>query len=433
MKILYSLFFLASIIIQSQYYVGIDKSYQISNASYYNEPTITSDGYLFVPDRYSLTKLLPNGKRDTEFGFNGSLDLSFSKVYVKDQSLYVGVGNNIYKYDFKGVKDNSFGTNGTLTANNVSITKIIDVNNDGTILFKSPNSIQRLLPTGNIDNSFSSIISTKEYITSNNQIIVQSSNLLKKYDLSDGHQILDFGNQGEITIPQNSSWTINKSTDDIFILSKTGILSLMKYRSDGLIDSNFGINGIATASYNIGLPITINGFTTDSQNKILIYGGYRDFLYPASFILRLNEDGSYDPNFNNGSDFLYQKNYGDINYFTILNDNKYLGITTISGLGTSIRSTQFLRTQNPNEILLSVTDIINESKVSIYPNPVKDIFDIKLSSNENLQTVKLFDASGKLILTSRSTKNNISQLNKGIYYLEVTTSSNSYKTKIIKN
>lgn len=75
----------------------------------------------------------------------------------------------------------------------------------------------------------------------------------------------------------------------------------------------------------------------------------------------------------------------------------------------------------------------NDIEFSIYPNPVKDILNIR--SKEEFVKAEIFDSSGR-ILNSTSVKENslnVSQLSKGNYIIRLSTKNRSISQKFIKN
>ena len=77
---------------------------------------------------------------------------------------------------------------------------------------------------------------------------------------------------------------------------------------------------------------------------------------------------------------------------------------------------------------------INEFK--IYPNPAKDKLIIETNQSQNLEIIfKIIDVSGKVLLSKILYQNNnsidISMLNNGIYIVELLTSKNISKQKIL--
>jgi hypothetical protein len=84
--------------------------------------------------------------------------------------------------------------------------------------------------------------------------------------------------------------------------------------------------------------------------------------------------------------------------------------------------------------IVAVTDLELQTKVTLFPNPVKDYLSVKLSNNEEVVTISIYNLLGKKIKTSQKNKINISNFQKGVYFLEVRT-NNGYKIskKILKN
>lgn len=76
--------------------------------------------------------------------------------------------------------------------------------------------------------------------------------------------------------------------------------------------------------------------------------------------------------------------------------------------------------------------INNQQKniVSIFPNPTSDFINIK--TENKVESVEIFDYSGKLLLQQKSKKIDIQHLNQGNYLLKVTTDKGSLTKKIIK-
>ncbi len=76
-----------------------------------------------------------------------------------------------------------------------------------------------------------------------------------------------------------------------------------------------------------------------------------------------------------------------------------------------------------------MVDNVKQSNFSIYPNPAKDFIEIK--TNSKIETAQIFDNLGRLLKTENSAKIDISNLEKGVYYLKI---NNGEKIeKFIKN
>lgn len=66
-------------------------------------------------------------------------------------------------------------------------------------------------------------------------------------------------------------------------------------------------------------------------------------------------------------------------------------------------------------------DVSTETKDSmIVPNPSNGLFTIELGSEERIEKVAVFDVSGKQVLIAHSSKVNISDLDSGVYFVNIT-------------
>lgn len=86
-----------------------------------------------------------------------------------------------------------------------------------------------------------------------------------------------------------------------------------------------------------------------------------------------------------------------------------------------------------SEQTLAVNDISTiKNKITVYPNPVKDILNIITDSE--VSKVEIFSLDGKKVKEANQKKVNVSNLTNGVYILKITDSMNStYTQKIIKN
>lgn len=83
--------------------------------------------------------------------------------------------------------------------------------------------------------------------------------------------------------------------------------------------------------------------------------------------------------------------------------------------------------------LLSVEDNIISKSVTVFPNPVKNIFQINLSNTLELEKATIYNYIGQNLLESKETVIDISNLSKGIYFLEIETINGIGVKRIIKN
>ena len=74
--------------------------------------------------------------------------------------------------------------------------------------------------------------------------------------------------------------------------------------------------------------------------------------------------------------------------------------------------------------------LINNTALSIYPNPVKNTLIVK---GQNIKNVEIIDINGRTVQTINNTSSiNVEKLNKGIYFVKVKTATNTKVLKMIK-
>ena len=203
------------------------------------------------------------------------------------------------------------------------------------------------------------------------------------------------------------------------------------------IDNELG-NGSTADSY---IPIQIG--TNNNWNKISAGGHFtyatdnNNNLYAWGLNLggelgngTLTNSGVPILVFNDNSTFYISTGY--YQGFLLKNSN-YMWATGIGysgqlGLGTN--------TMEPSFKLLSCTNLsaaeTTKKPFSIYPNPTKD--KIYFKDLKNISKVNIYDVQGRLVKTAISKDNytDLSQLNKGIYFVEIFSNGKSYKTKVVK-
>ncbi|WP_313600325.1 S8/S53 family peptidase [Epilithonimonas vandammei] len=75
-------------------------------------------------------------------------------------------------------------------------------------------------------------------------------------------------------------------------------------------------------------------------------------------------------------------------------------------------------------------DDVKQTKIQIYPNPAKDIVNVK--TDDLIKSIEIYDSLGRIIKSEVSKTINITELDKGIYFLKVKTASGESIEKIIK-
>jgi uncharacterized repeat protein (TIGR01451 family) len=80
--------------------------------------------------------------------------------------------------------------------------------------------------------------------------------------------------------------------------------------------------------------------------------------------------------------------------------------------------------------LLSVSEIIENELLTLYPNPVKDKLQIK--STEDIKSIVIYSTNGvKVMENNQTTSIDVSKLVNGVYFVEVLTDSSLRKEKIV--
>ena len=79
---------------------------------------------------------------------------------------------------------------------------------------------------------------------------------------------------------------------------------------------------------------------------------------------------------------------------------------------------------------------VSQNEFSIFPNPVENELTIQSTSNNNIQSIKVIDMSGRICLQNNTNSSNIvlntSSLLKGIYLVEINSAKGKTVSKIIK-
>ncbi|GAA3651173.1 T9SS type A sorting domain-containing protein [Flavivirga jejuensis] len=100
--------------------------------------------------------------------------------------------------------------------------------------------------------------------------------------------------------------------------------------------------------------------------------------------------------------------------------------------GASVTRLRFYSVEVKGDSFLSTNDIDTQvATISAYPNPVTNSF--QLNSNKNIENVKLYNITGRLLKTFNTEENyDISDLATGVYLAQVKTQSSSKTLRIVK-
>lgn len=280
--------------------------------------------------------------------------------------------------------DLSFGTAGssTMTVNSGEYVKDIKQQNDGKIVaFGSTSTdngstfkfcISRVNTNGSPDNSFGTNGSVVTALGSNSdigrRIVIQSDGKILACGSSDaggnyqfaavryntnGSLDLSFGTGGKIltsVIGDSRCSSIVLQADGKFILggainasSMAGEFAMVRYNSNGTIDTGFGVGGTVTTDVSTGYFDGIENMVLQADGKVVVVGRYltpkTSNTYRTSIaILRYNTNGTIDNTFGvNGKQLISPSDFSYPSSVKLQPDGKIVVNATADSLSTIIR------------------------------------------------------------------------------------------------
>lgn len=463
---------------------------------------LVSIGYL--DSGFALIRYLPNGIKDHSFGVAGIVLINFQSrgsgnaicLQPDGKILVTGTYNNIIgqayqtsifidRFNEDGSLDSGFGTNGNVTTNIklINYANSIAIQKDGKIVLAGGTSIApyydeiitlRYKGDGNIDSGFAG----KGYVISNLDSEQQSSDMGYFVSLQEdgkiivggstyefvhykGHAALirfmpdgsldpDFANEGIAITSQAKSFLGSIFQDDGKIVT-VGYSSsfgggpeaeLCRFTTDGIIDSSYGLNGVAiifnTSGNRLGVAFSI---AQQADGKVVSAGeGEGPFPYNREFsgIIRFNKQGKKDKTFGENGTVLLPRPNGEFiteNQYPIViqQDGKILTGTTKTHKLYIFRLMGDQNTQFTNKVS---PVIIAENVIRIYPNPVIDKLYLKGLKNSTT-SIKIMDMQGDVLFnkTLNNYENSIDlhNLKSGQYIISITQNNETISTSFWKN
>ena len=253
---------------------------------------LLSDGKIVVGGRFTnfngnsqnrIVRLNQDGSIDNSFnvgiGFSGGAIRSLAKD--SNNNIYIGNGNSsvynaniscsktIFKVDNNGILDESFCSNINILG---TMGTVDDLEIKNNILYVASWGNKRIYAL-NLDGIESNIfLPTSRFISGRSFCLhLQSDNKI----LIGGDQI-----NGGFTTTDGKQYG-----------------PLIRLMPDGSVDESFTVS-------NVAINNTVSGVITQSDNKIIVSGGFTMFDgAPQNHIIRLNTDGSKDTSFNIGDGF----------------------------------------------------------------------------------------------------------------------------------
>ena len=121
----------------------------------------------------------------------------------------------------------------------------------------------------------------------------------------------------------------------------------------------------------------------------------------------------------------YHKATDDINNISY----PYLLQTSKAVLG----ALQHFAVADKSTVVLGASEVTDFKHVVVYPNPAKNILNIKVPNTQKFE-IRLMDATGKMIIVDEDkTQLDVSRVKNGVYYLILKTAKQSLMESVIIN
>lgn len=261
-----------------------------------------TDGKIIVAgtsDSIFLVQYNTSGILDSSFGKNGMIKFALDGVYSlqdinilsENKILIIGKYSTgspylpvLIQLNSNGTLDTKFGNGGKIYPNIYYPQGSVLFQPDGKIILagqyynnntKEDFWLMRINYDGSLDNSFGTNGEVKVDLGNKEQDIVYR---------------LALQNDGKIIAAGSTKISSTEGTD----------FALVRYNSNGTIDSNFGVNGIVTK--NLSLVDTWSDLVIQPDGKIIVTGSVNvDSVGKINFIVaRYNENGTIDNTFGDG-------------------------------------------------------------------------------------------------------------------------------------
>ncbi|MCB4808424.1 T9SS type A sorting domain-containing protein [Tamlana sp. 62-3] len=243
----------------------------------------------------------------------------------------------------------------------------------------------------------------------------------------------DWNNGNTLDVVINNSTFVNNDYNSTYgnsiTASGNGSVNLNVYNS--IFWENI-VNGAATTrdisngaetNYDVVIANTVANVSSNAGTNGSFSATNVTTLDPATD--NLNLDNEYKPT--SASNYIVDQ--GDNTYY----DVALFGDLDLAGNDRIFNSTIDLGAFEYDSTL-GITDVsLNTNSIKLYPNPVKDRMFVK--SNEQIESVSIYNINGQLLKQSNNIENGIdvSVLPSGLYMIYIKTSNNAINQKFLKN
>ncbi|WP_313807381.1 T9SS type A sorting domain-containing protein [Flavobacterium sp.] len=116
-----------------------------------------------------------------------------------------------------------------------------------------------------------------------------------------------------------------------------------------------------------------------------------------------------------------------------------MGVPNTNTVSSNITFDNYVSRASNTDTLLGTNDFnsLSASKFTVYPNPVNNIVNISNTANIQIEKVSLTDVNGRIVKTVNAgsltdVQVNVSELNSGVYFMNIETNEGSATKKIVK-
>ncbi|AWI24694.1 T9SS type A sorting domain-containing protein [Flavobacterium pallidum] len=234
------------------------------------------------------------------------------------------------------------------------------------------------------------------------------------------------------------------TTSKIFSKDVAGAISVTGVASDGLI-LNYSADNASVGTY----PLAFGYSNSDSVAGTFTYTTYSG-TFSGNVTTTVDAYGTLtlDPGPDNMNvvrikttqtiDLFYPP-FGDVGD-VIITSYSYYEAGSNSPLFRTATTTMVVallsinQTRTRVEIMSSALglDDMNRNTVQLLPNPAQDVLHVVSDGNQTVRLIRLIDMNGRIVSQSSASSMNVSQLQKGMYFAEITTDSGTFTKKVIK-
>jgi hypothetical protein len=340
----------------------------------------------------------------------------------------IGIFKECFSFSLQEFK-RLYNGNYILSGNNESNSIIVKINNLGEIDSTFHNNFINSIQILNTDNYPVQAIESDEDNIFGVLHLKNSISLIKlKYN---GLIDSNFGSNGIVNLFYfNQAIRQQYQVRDIKLLHDSSIIVsfsnelvpkstyIYKVTKNGLLDNNFGVNGLIF-NYNYS---SIQNTTLDKDDNI-----YTNISYPnGNKIVKYSKNGNIDIEFEKLNPELYNINIDKIIYSEP---------STIYTIGTNLETITLSKFEI--KVIVNIIDTHVNQSVNIFPNPVNS--NITITNTNINSSVNIFDNLGRkqnidiLDMFGNSKIIDVKYLVKGIYFLEYIDKNNFHKVfKVIK-